>query len=53
MEIKMIKRYDFVDKTLAIIRKELENNLPKEGTLDEMVEKRNELLKRVMHMEVR
>jgi len=42
----MIKRYDFTDKTIYLIRKLLEENLPRESTLDEMVSKRNELLKR-------
>lgn len=48
----MIKRFEFVDKTIAIIREKLENNLPKEATLDDMVAKRDKLLKEVMHEEV-
>lgn len=40
----MIKRYEFVEKTLHLIRALLENYLPTEGTLEEMIEKRNKLL---------
>jgi len=42
----MIKRYEFTDKTIHLIRKLLEEHLPKEGTLDEMVQKRNQLLEK-------
>jgi hypothetical protein len=48
----MIKRFEFVDKTIAIIREKLENNLPSEATLEDMVAKRDKLLKQVMHKEV-
>jgi len=40
----MEKRYDFIERTLFLIRKLLEANLPKDATLDEMIEKRNKLL---------
>lgn len=42
----MIARHDFVEKTIYLIREQLEKYLPKEGTLDEMVLKRDELLKK-------
>lgn len=42
----MIKKFDFVDKTIHLIRKLLEENLPQEGTLEEMVIKRNKLLQK-------
>jgi phage regulator Rha-like protein len=42
----MMKRYDFIEKTLYLIRKLLEEYLPKEATLDEMIEKRNKLLQK-------
>lgn len=45
----MIKRYEFVDRTLHLLRMELENHLPNEGTLDEMVQKRDKLLNQFMH----
>lgn len=48
----MEKRYEFIDRTIYLIRKILEENLPKEATLDEMVVKRDKLLKQVMHEEV-
>lgn len=44
----MIHRYEFIDKTLYLIRKLLEQNLPKEATLEEMIEKRDILLKKFM-----
>lgn len=40
----MEKRYDFVERTIYLIRKLLEEQLPKEGTLDEMVIQRDKLL---------
>jgi len=49
MESKMIKRYEFVERTIHLLRIELENHLPKEGTLDEMVLKRDKLLHLFMH----
>lgn len=42
----MEKRFEFVDRTIHLIRKLLEDHLPKEGTLDEMVQKRNQLLEK-------
>jgi hypothetical protein len=42
----MEKRYDIVERTLYLIRKLLEKNLPKEAILNEMIEKRNELLQK-------
>ncbi len=42
----MEKRYEFVEKTIYLIRQLLEEHLPKEATLDEMVNKRNQLLKK-------
>jgi hypothetical protein len=44
----MMKRYDFVDRTIVLIRELLEEHLPKEATLDEMIEKRNKLLQKFM-----
>jgi len=32
----MIKRYDFVDRIIYLIRKDLEKSLPEEDTLEEM-----------------
>jgi hypothetical protein len=42
----MIFRYEFIEQTLYLIRKLLEEHLPKEDTLEEMVEKRNKLLQK-------
>jgi hypothetical protein len=41
----MIKRYEFIIRTLCLIGKLLEK-LPPEGTLDEMARKRNLLLEK-------
>jgi hypothetical protein len=43
----MIKRYDFIERTIYLIRKQLEENLPEETTLDEMVEKTKSILKKI------
>lgn len=42
----MEKRYEFLERTIYLIRKLLEENLPQEGTLEEMVIKRNKLLQK-------
>ena len=44
----MIKRYDFVDKVIYLIRKELEKKLPIEAPIDEMVDKYKELMKNIL-----
>jgi hypothetical protein len=41
-------RYDFVERTLFLIRELLEEKLPREATPDEMVEKRNKLLQKFL-----
>jgi hypothetical protein len=41
----MEKRYDFIDKTLHIIRKQLSDKLPNEAPLEKMIIKTKELLK--------
>jgi hypothetical protein len=46
MEYRMIRRYEFIIRTLCLIGKILENSLPAEGTLDEMVRKRNLLIQK-------
>jgi hypothetical protein len=44
----MIRRYEFVEKTIHLIRTLLEDRLPVEDTLEEMIEKRNKLLTKFM-----
>lgn len=44
----MMRRHDFVEKTLYLIREQLEKHLPQEATLDEMIEKAKELIKKVL-----
>ena len=41
----MIKKSKFIDRTLFLLRKIMEENLPDEATLDEMIEKLNKLLR--------
>lgn len=43
----MVKKHEFIDKTVHLVRIALEK-LPKEGTLDEMVDKRKELLDKIL-----
>ena len=43
----MMKRYEFIERTLFLIRTKLENNLPDEADLDEMIEKTQELIKNI------
>jgi len=44
----MIKKVDFIDRTIYLIKEILENHLPKEDTLDSMCEKRDILIKKVL-----
>lgn len=44
----MIKRYEFIEKTLYLIRKELEKNLPNEDTLDEMIDKAKKIVTKIL-----
>lgn len=44
----MEKKHEFIEKTIFLIRKLLEDNLQREATLDEMIEKRNILLKKFL-----
>lgn len=41
----MIKKDVFIEKTLKLIKKDLERVLPEEGILDEMVEETTKVLK--------
>jgi len=43
----MIKRYDFIERTIYLIREKLENNLPEEDTLEEMIIKAKELIQEI------
>ncbi len=45
MENKMSKRYEFIEKTISLLRKAMEKNLPKENILSEMIDKLKEILK--------
>ena len=42
----MVRRFEFIERTMYLIRKELEK-LPKEDTLNEMIEKYKELIKKI------
>jgi hypothetical protein len=42
-----MKRHDFVDRMLYLIREKLENNLPEETTLEEMIEIAKELINKI------
>jgi len=42
----MIEKRDFVERTIYLIRKLLEDHLPQEDTLAEMIDKRNKLLQK-------
>lgn len=44
----MIKRHEFVERTIYLIREILEKYLPKEATLDEMINKRDKLLQKFL-----
>jgi hypothetical protein len=40
-------RHNFVEKTIYLIRKKLGEKLPKEATLEEMINKTKELIKKI------
>jgi hypothetical protein len=48
MDNQMIKRYDFVDRIIYLIRKELEKNLPEEDTLEEMYNRLEKILNKIV-----
>ena len=43
----MIKRFEFIERTLYLIREKLSKKLPDEATLEEMIEKAKELIKEI------
>ncbi len=42
-----MKRYEFLEQTLHLIRVELSESLPDEATLEEMINKSKELIKNI------
>jgi hypothetical protein len=42
----MIKKYQFIDRVVYLVRKWLEEILPKQGTLDEMYRHLEKILKK-------
>lgn len=43
----MMKKYEFIERTIYLIREKLEKGLMNEATLDEMVEKSKDLIKEI------
>jgi ASC-1-like (ASCH) protein len=43
----MIKKYEFIERTLYLIREKLEKRLPDETTLEEMIEKTKKIIKEI------
>jgi len=43
----MEKRFEFIEKFLHLTRKKLEKNLPKEGTLEEMMEDAKKIIDKI------
>jgi hypothetical protein len=43
----MVKRYEFIERTLYLVRKILSENLPDEATLEEMTNKLEELITKI------
>lgn len=41
---KMVKRHEFIERTLFLIRKKLSERLPDEDTLDEMIKEYKKLV---------
>ena len=44
----MIKRYEFIERVIYLLRKELEENLPKESSLDDMYNHLEKILKKIV-----
>ena len=44
----IVKRHDFIERTLFLLRKLLEEHLPEKAILDEMVDKRDKLLQKFL-----
>jgi hypothetical protein len=45
----MIDKVKFIDRTLLLLKKEMEENLPNEAILEEMVEKLNKILEKFLN----
>jgi hypothetical protein len=43
----MIKRHEFIERTLYLIRKKLNEKLPKESSLNEMIDKTKQIIKEI------
>jgi hypothetical protein len=43
-----MKRYEFVEKIVYLVREKLENNLPNEGSQNEMIIKAKKLLEKIL-----
>jgi hypothetical protein len=49
----MIRRYEFVEKTICLIRERLEKSLPDDASIDKMILKRDKILYKFMKEEVK
>jgi hypothetical protein len=48
MEDQMIKKYDFIDRIIYLIKKDLEKSLPEEDTLEEMYNRLEKILNKIV-----
>ena len=48
MRKKMIKRFEFIEKIIYLLRKELEENLPDEATLEDFYIHLEKILKKLV-----
>ncbi len=44
----MIKRHEFIERTLFLIRKELSQQLPNEAILDDMIDKTKKIINKIL-----
>ena len=45
---EMIKRYEFIERVIYLLRKELEENLPEESSLEDMYNYLEKILKKIV-----
>jgi len=48
-----MKRYEFIEKTLCLIRKELSKKLPCETTEEKMIDKTKKIIENIYEKEVK
>lgn len=44
----MMKRYEFIERVIYLLREKMEHQLPDEATMDELIEKTKDIFKNIL-----